>query len=271
MKQSSPLIERLVCTKILAVLDVHHQQRLDQLILLDSVDSTNDYLLAQAKTGSRAVLACFAEEQTAGRGRSAKTWYSPRGINLYGSLLWHFQTTPPRLATLSLAVGVVLVKLLEGYGVTGLRLKWPNDIYCEGRKLAGILIDSVRVGTAQQSVVIGVGINLSGMAQSEWADQAIDLAAVLGHNVQRNALAGSLLNALLSALPRYADAGFDAFLADWQQYDALAGKNVVIRTPHTTHMGVACGVNEHGELLLRDHRGQLNRFHCGEVSVRLDE
>lgn len=252
-----------------ALIDVN-QRILDQLIVLDCVDSTNSYLLRQAKAGSTDVIACFAEEQTTGRGRSARTWYSPRGLNLYASLLWHFASPQPALATLSLAVGVMMVRVLTQLGATDCCLKWPNDVYCRGRKLAGILIESVRMGD-HPTVVIGVGINLSGMVQSEWAMQAIDLEEVLDRKVPRDVIAGSLLNALLTSLPHYAKVGFDDFYADWQRYDVLAGKQIVIRTPQQMQTGVAQGVNVHGELLLRTHAGQMHRYHCGEVSVRSDE
>ncbi|MEQ8496400.1 MAG: biotin--[acetyl-CoA-carboxylase] ligase, partial [Gammaproteobacteria bacterium] len=104
-------------------------------------DSTNERLLRAHDAGDQHGHVLFAEYQTAGRGRRGDRWISPPGSGLCFSLAWRFDTPPPTFSALSLAVGLAVVTCLEGEGVRGARLKWPNDVVRDDAKLAGILIE----------------------------------------------------------------------------------------------------------------------------------
>jgi BirA family biotin operon repressor/biotin-[acetyl-CoA-carboxylase] ligase len=211
---------------------------------------------------------CFAEQQTAGRGRLGRDWFSPRSANIYCSLLWRFPVTSPDLSGLSLAIGVMVTEALTHYGIeTGIELKWPNDVMCYGRKLAGILLERLPERDGQSAVVIGIGLNVS---LPEHPDRVgwIDIAEITGDPVARNALAGLLLNALLAGLPVYEQQGLSAFLPRWRELNALSGKELVVQTPAEKWFGTMVAVTERGELVVRLVDGQLKTFPWGEVSVR---
>ena len=124
------------------------------------IDSTNQYLLERVNTLSSGE-SCLAECQTAGRGRRGKPWVSPFGCQLILSMYWRLEQGMAAAMGLSLAVGVAVVEALESLGYPGVALKWPNDLYYQGRKLAGILVEMSGSAGASCHLVIGVGLNLA--------------------------------------------------------------------------------------------------------------
>jgi BirA family biotin operon repressor/biotin-[acetyl-CoA-carboxylase] ligase len=254
-------LELLNAEKIHSVLEPEALQRLLRLEIFTTVDSTNTYLLSQSKSGVSGWF-CFAEQQTAGRGRLGRTWFSPYGANIYCSLLWQFNNLEEDLSGLSIAVAVMLANVCKKYGVcAGIELKWPNDLLFNGRKFSGILIE--RSGPA---VVIGVGINLHlcEQAESNW----IALDEITGKPIARNYFAGLLVNELLQKIPLYQARGLAPFIREWRHYDYLIGKNITVQMPTGNISGVMQGINEQGELLLLDEQGDVRHFRYGEVSVR---
>lgn len=258
--------EWLEAEKIKSAISPQNQSLLSQIQILPSIASTNTFLLSHCREYPNGFV-LFAEEQTAGRGRQGKVWVSPQSGNIYASILWHVPTRQ-QLAPLSLAVAVMLVEALEKFGVAqGLQLKWPNDIYYAGKKLAGILIESVALSDAMHAVVIGFGLNV--VDDELGKENAISLADIKKHGGPRNALAGLLVDALITGLTRYSADGFTEFLTMWERYDMLRGKSVVLHTTGFSIPGVALGVNTKGELLIRDEFGKELTFNTGEVSVML--
>ena len=255
-------IEWLNREKILSAIESDNLANLADLKLFDTIDSTNTYLLTSAKAGAPSGSVCFAEEQTGGRGRRGRSWFSPFGTNIYCSVLWHFSALE-NISGLSIAVAVMVANVLRKYGISsGIQLKWPNDILFDGRKLSGILIE--RIGN---KIVIGVGLNLflPKEAEANW----ICVQDITGREVTRNYLAGLLVNELLAQLPVYAARGLGAFVDEWRKYDVLGGRSITVQTPDKMIEGVMQGINEQGELILKDADGVLQEFCYGEVSVRI--
>jgi len=128
--------------------------------VLPVIDSTNQYLLERLdklKSGD----ACIAEYQQAGRGRRGRQWFSPFGTNLYLSMYWRLEQGPAAAIGLSLVIGIVIAEVLQKLGAHDVRVKWPNDLYLNDRKLAGILVELTgKTGDAAQ-IVMGAGINLA--------------------------------------------------------------------------------------------------------------
>lgn len=124
--------------------------------MLPVIDSTNQYLLdriGELKSGD----ACVAEYQQAGRGRRGRKWFSPFGANLYLSMFWRLEQGPAAAIGLSLVIGIVMAEVLRKLGADKVRVKWPNDLYLQDRKLAGILVELTgKTGDAAQ-IVIGPG------------------------------------------------------------------------------------------------------------------
>lgn len=253
--------EVLNAEKIKAFLSIETKRLLSQIDIFDSLDSTNNYLLTVAKAKVNQVRVCLAETQTAGRGRQGKTWLSPKGANIYASLLWPFSTSQG-LSGLSLAIAVMLSRALNRYGIAeGLELKWPNDILYKGRKLAGILIEGIQSFDQSYHCVIGVGIS----CDKEW----VDFFEITGKAVARNALAGLIIDELVSSLPEFAESGLPAFIQAFRQQDGLVNKNIAVQEHNQIITGVADGISDAGELLLRQEDGAVLAFRCGEVSVKV--
>lgn len=238
------------------------------LTTLHSASSTNDTVLTLLDN-PEPVQICVAEHQTAGRGRRGRTWISPLGANIYFSMLWRFESGMSGLDGLSLVVGLAVLKTLENFGANGLSLKWPNDLLCSGKKLAGILLEINGDPNGECQVVIGIGINvrLTQDQLSEISQPAIDLCSVLGMTVDKNRVVAELIGQLVSFLDIFQEKGFTPFREEWQRYDAYAGQEVCLITGLREITGTAAGVNEHGALILSQD-GEKHAYAGGEVSLR---
>ncbi|SHG17577.1 BirA family transcriptional regulator, biotin operon repressor / biotin-[acetyl-CoA-carboxylase] ligase [Microbulbifer donghaiensis] len=249
-------------------LDPAARELLRELILCDEVDSTNGQLLLRMEEGCGHGVAMFAERQTAGRGRRGRTWVSPfsGGINL--SIGWQFNGGVQLLEGLSLAVGVALARALAEFEVPDIRLKWPNDVWCRERKLAGVLLELSGDLTDRCAVVVGIGLNVGLRGDSAAAiDQPwIDLQSVRA-GIDRNRLAASMLNHLLPLLRDYPECGFGAYREAWLALDQFAGRPVRLQSANQAWTGTAVGVDMSGALIL-EADGEHKLFHGGEVSLR---
>lgn len=236
-----------------------------QVLSFTQIDSTNEYLLQHYRTLASGSL-CMAQAQTAGRGRRGRQWFSPRSRNLYFSMLWHYDTVAiPQISALSLVVSVVIAEAFAALKIPNIQIKWPNDIYYQGKKMGGILIES-RVDRQGIFLVIGIGLNL-GMDQ---VDQAIvtqqwsDLAA---YELDRTELVIELGQRLQSALRDYPQQGFAPYAERWQRFDLFYHRQVKLITEMAEIQGFALGINDQGELILQ--QGEIIRaFAIGEMSLR---
>lgn len=235
-------------------------------------DSTNAQLLATDSDADPQVL--FAEFQTAGRGRRGREWVSPFGANLYFSLAWSFPQWPRQLTTLSLVVGVACARALQEVGLDAVRLKWPNDLHVDGRKLGGILIEHRAEAGGPCRVIIGIGINVAmtgAQAQAvsqPWIGLHEALAAHGQPSVTRRAFAAALLKQLTQAVKTFEQSGFDAFAAEWSALDLTRDREVTVQGQTSAYNGIARGVDEQGALRV-ETMGQFQTVHSGEVSLRL--
>jgi BirA family biotin operon repressor/biotin-[acetyl-CoA-carboxylase] ligase len=230
----------------------------------DSVDSTNSRLLANAQQGAGHKCILAAELQSGGRGRRGRSWHGLLGGSLTFSLLWRFNRPLTGLSGLSLVVGLALARALEAMGVEGVGLKWPNDVLLEGRKLAGILIETQGDMLSAATAVIGIGVNVHAGAGLAVAD----LAEVMEPLPDRNALLVKILAELDQALHVFDDKGFAPFVAPWQARHAWQGQALqLISAAGVTAQGKALGVDEQGALLLATGTG-VQHIHSGELSLR---
>jgi BirA family biotin operon repressor/biotin-[acetyl-CoA-carboxylase] ligase len=164
---------------------------------------------------------------------------------------------------------VALAAALDEAGVQGLGLKWPNDLYLDGRKLAGLLVEVSGEASGPSRVVIGIGINLRiDPASASDIDQPwADLRDQLGDCPPRNRIAGRVLAQLVDTCRRYGEHGLPPFLTDWRRYDIYLGSPVQLRLGEQAIAGRYVGLNDDGNLLLETADG-LRSFAGGEVSLR---
>jgi BirA family biotin operon repressor/biotin-[acetyl-CoA-carboxylase] ligase len=234
--------------------------------LLPECDSTNARLLARAETGAGSGTVVVAENQTAGRGRQGRTWHSAPGDSLTFSLLWRFvpRTSP---AGLSLVAGLAVADALEkvGAGNTApVRLKWPNDLLKDGRKLGGILVELVP--GAPHAAVIGIGLNLR--LPAAMPDQLRQQSASLDIDCDPNALLAAVLTELRLVLDAFAASGFAPLRSAWSARHAFENAPVrLISDFAPPREGICRGVDGDGALLFEE-AGRIERILSGEVSLR---
>ncbi|MDX1529734.1 MAG: bifunctional biotin--[acetyl-CoA-carboxylase] ligase/biotin operon repressor BirA [Gammaproteobacteria bacterium] len=238
-----------------------------------SIDSTNRYLMQRAADGLQGPFICLSEFQSAGRGRRGRSWTSPFGRNLYLSLLWDFDLGADALPALSLAAGVAVAEALEQTGVTGMGVKWPNDLYHGGRKLGGILIELAGEASGPFSAVVGVGINVDmrDLSDPDIDQPWTDLRSALGRRPERNSLAARIIDALLDAMPEFEREGFSPFRDSYQRFDITRGREVELHQgPGRFKRGRSLGVGDQGALLLQSDGG-VSTVVSGEVSLRISQ
>ncbi|MDT0596668.1 bifunctional biotin--[acetyl-CoA-carboxylase] ligase/biotin operon repressor BirA [Glaciecola petra] len=236
------------------------------------VSSTNDILKQQSQElsqeQSKNGMVCLAEAQTDGRGRRGRKWVSPYGASLYFSMLWQFDNGYQAMSGLSIMVGVVLNNTLAQFGVTSSRLKWPNDVYGNNKKLAGILIEVEGQADASVSAIIGIGLNLRLPNDLQGIDQAFtDLSDLLEKPFSRNELSKKLIENLWLALPVFEAQGLNPFIEDWDEADLYKNQEVVLISGDKRVKGVARGIDNSGALLLETDQ-KIKPYYGGEISVR---
>jgi BirA family transcriptional regulator, biotin operon repressor / biotin---[acetyl-CoA-carboxylase] ligase len=267
-------VELLDAPRIREALAAHGWQLGERLELLFEVGSTNTYLYDATVPAPGRPRVALAELQRAGRGRRGRSWLAPFGSGLTLSVGWTFAEAPPGLPALGLAVGVGVAEALQSIGVADARVKWPNDLVWQGRKLGGLLLQLRSEAGGPASVVAGLGINVALPQEARdslatpGAQPVADLAEALEHRLPgRNELAAVLAAAVLGTFDEFARAGYAAFASRWTALDALAGARVRVAQADCDVDGVASGTDADGALLVRV-AGELHRFHSGDVSLR---
>lgn len=223
-------------------------------------DSTNSRAKELAADGAPSGTVVTAAEQSSGRGRGGRRWSAPPGSALlYSAILRPLDLTH---LLLPLVVPVAVCEACEALAPVDCRVKWPNDVWLDERKLAGILIEA----RPPEWAVIGVGVNVS-IAAAEFPADLRWPAISLGHDVPVD----ELRQALDSALGEWVGAEPEAVLAQFRRRDALRGRGIGWEGgPEADgRAGIAEGVDERGNLLVRGPSGELHSLGSGEISLRL--
>ncbi|MDC9714731.1 MAG: biotin--[acetyl-CoA-carboxylase] ligase [Gammaproteobacteria bacterium] len=218
--------------------------------IFDSVPNTNDYL--SSLPFSLKTQVCIATEQTQGKGQHSRIWLSKKGGSILLSIRRVF-SVDVNLNGLSLVAGLALIEVLKDYGVTGLQLKWPNDVYYQDKKLAGILIENA-VRNQAQSVVMGIGINVDADigCQTPWTN----LRLINRQNrINQFSLTTGLINKILQFCQIFETNGFAYFAQQWASVDYLQGRRVQYNDKKQIFSGVCYGVNNEGVLLVETQYG----------------
>ncbi len=263
-------IELLDEDKIRHFINAPNENLFEKIEIYESIESTNTYLMQQARNHTKGNQACLAELQTGGKGRNGRKWISSFASNIALSILWRFETLPGGLSGLSLVIGMALCKACEQIGITNTKLKWPNDIYWNERKLGGILIEIQGEPWGPCNVVIGVGININ--LAKEFAsdiDQPwVDCNEILGtKHISRNNFAAIIMEHIALLLRQFQEQGFEPFTQEWPQYDILFNQEVNVHLPDKIEAGTAVGINSDGALLV-EIDGKQRPFYSGDATLR---
>ncbi len=240
-----------------------------EIVVFEETDSTNDRAAKLGRSGAASGLAIFAEKQNAGRGRFGRRWESASHLGLWFSLLLR-PTFPqehwPRLTTWA---AVSIASAIERATGVSAGIKWPNDIFVDGRKIAGVLIETAQDQAQENFAVIGIGLNAN-HAREDFPENlaaiATSLRVATNRAIDRAALAAAILRELDA---RYADLErrFDQLVAEASRRSVLLGRWVQVRAADSVIEGVAENLDASGQLLLRQSDGTLATLSAGEVSI----
>jgi BirA family biotin operon repressor/biotin-[acetyl-CoA-carboxylase] ligase len=243
-------------------------KELDSIFIEDSTESTNDNAKNHLKRQTGLFSIHLAEQQTSGRGRNTKKWVSPHGKNIYISLGWKSSLNHSHLEGLSLAVATCLIAALKRFSSDELKIKWPNDLLINKKKISGILIETSD-SEEGLDVVIGIGINVH-MDESEGTD--IDqswgnLEELPSNELDRNKIIVSIVSEMHELFKEYPKSGFKNYHQVFESHNLLKDKLCKVNMDKETLEGKVLGVNETGELLF-EKNGEIQRLRYGEVSIR---
>ena len=239
-----------------------------ELTLEPVVESTNSLLMGHSGY-SGVPQVCLAEQQLQGRGRRGRAWVSPFARNLYLSIGLETDAGPAAVQGVTLRAGLGAVQALAGLGIEGLGIKWPNDLWLNGRKVAGILTELQGSAQDELRLVIGLGLNVYMTAPETAIDQPWTSLAREGQVPEggRNRLAAALIEGILASV---ADLGFGpdpAIPDEWARYDVLHGRHVALRDRDCR--GIGDGIDASGQLRLRTTDGEVMLLNAGEVSLEV--
>jgi BirA family biotin operon repressor/biotin-[acetyl-CoA-carboxylase] ligase len=247
--------------------------RADDIVVFETIDSTNAFLMAQPAPAPGAVRVCAALGQTAGRGRRGRQWLTPPGQGVCLSVAWRFADWRTDLATVPLAAGVAACRALHALGAKGVGLKWPNDLVCAGGKLGGLLAEC-RAEGAGAVIVIGIGLNLELPAEFD-----VQIGALGGQPPRDLRAAGvaapdlleataALARALADMFSVFVERGFEPYRAEWTEADCLLNLPVTWEVDGRWQYGTARGIDGAGALQVDTPQGETMRLVSGEVTVR---
>jgi BirA family biotin operon repressor/biotin-[acetyl-CoA-carboxylase] ligase len=238
-----------------------------EVLVLETVDSTNQYL--KKIKHDKAIKFVIAEQQTQGKGRMNRDWYSPFGQNIYLSCLYPFKKDISELSGLSLVISLAIVAAIKSVSALEPQVKWPNDIMLDNKKLSGSLIEIQAETHGACHAIIGVGVNINMLVDShQLISQAwTSLRQASGHYVDRNQCCVKLVNSIMVYLQRFEEKGFADFIDEWVETDCLTNKSVSVSSVSGTISGEVTGINEQGHLLMRLSDGTVRSFSSGDTSI----
>ena len=254
---------------ILSHLSNTHPWR-ETIHIFDTIDSTNTQAKLLASQGAPHGTVLIARQQTGGRGRMGRSFFSPRDAGLYLSVILRPQCAPKDLMHLTCAVAVAACDAVEA--ATGFRpgIKWINDLTWGSRKLGGILTElSVTPGSdTVDYAVIGIGINCDKTAYpQELADIALSLQEITGKAVSPSLVAARLLECL-AEMDRHLLSDKEEILSSYQADCVTLGKQVAVHSPNGLYEATAMDIDSEGALVVKDREGNVYSVSSGEVSVR---
>lgn len=238
-----------------------------EMIVIDSVDSTNNYLRQKALEGVAEGAVAIAHEQTLGKGRRGKAWMSQKGHGLWMSVLVKPPIQPNEASKLTLVAGLSVCQALRNLGYDA-SIKWPNDIIIKNKKVCGILAEMTAQVEAIEFVVIGIGINTNVKSfPQELENIAISLKIISGADVKRSEVAAEVLNEFEKNYNLYIKNGFLSLKEEYETNCITLNQEVQIIGKNGFE-GFATAISDEGELVVRKADGRKEIVYSSEVSVR---
>jgi BirA family biotin operon repressor/biotin-[acetyl-CoA-carboxylase] ligase len=241
------------------------------LYVFSEVSSTNTLakFLSQNGIGNGSVV--IAKRQTAGKGRSGKSWESPLG-GVWLSIILTPNADYSKIPLITLATGVAVAKALENIGVENPEIKWPNDILIKGRKVCGILAEAVTSFNSVENVIVGIGIDAN-LSIEDFPKELQDRTTTLENELEGKVDENLLIRTLLQELEKIADLfnreGYEEILKEWRKRSYTIGKKVEIKKPFSkSYDAYAIGISKDGSLVVEKTDGTLEKVVSGECQIK---
>lgn len=262
-------MHRLDAEVIREAIDETAAARLGDLEIFAEIASTNSYLMQEPAPLPGQTRVAATDNQTAGRGRHGRTWQSPPGSGLCLSMAYTFAIQPANLPALTLAIGLGVVQTMQVLSISGIQLKWPNDLVFMNGKLGGILSEA-QAGDIV-TVVAGIGLNIDLGERADFRVEtdgplrAVDLKRHVADPPDRNRIAATLVSGMSKTFVDYEAGGFGQFAERWSTYDWLLGRELTVDLADRQVSGIGAGVADDGALLIDTRTDGRQRVTSGSV------
>jgi BirA family biotin operon repressor/biotin-[acetyl-CoA-carboxylase] ligase len=236
-----------------------------KIFCFQSVDSTNRKAKDLAWAGAEEGTVILAKSQDKGRGRFNRTWESPEG-GLYLSLIVRPNVPPQHVSVLSLGAALAVAKTIEWYGLHA-TIKWPNDVRVNGKKIAGILLESELKGNAMSFVIIGIGVNVNIDASSfssEIRAQSTSIVSELGVSVDHFSFLKKILIQLIEVYGWFNHGKYSRIINEWKTYSDTLGKKIQVQTSTESIHGTAEDIDSAGFLIVKTAQGERKKIYSGD-------
>ncbi|MDA0347995.1 MAG: biotin--[acetyl-CoA-carboxylase] ligase [Verrucomicrobia bacterium] len=243
-----------------------------EIIFLSTIDSTNDHTSRLLANDYEAPFFVLSNQQTLGRGRMGRQWHSPPSSNLYLSFGSRPNARPDRMQLFTLWMGVYVARYLKSWLKAAIGVKWPNDIYYEGKKLAGMLTEARVDSDSLRELVFGIGLNVN-QTQADWPvnlkKTATSLRELTGRKLDLNKTAALLIEAIYSGYESFIAGNIrETFETMWPEFDILKGKSIEVETRDGILEGIASGLDNRGSLILMKRDRKLTTLNSGDVHIK---
>ncbi|WP_315793028.1 biotin--[acetyl-CoA-carboxylase] ligase [Paenibacillus sp. BIC5C1] len=238
--------------------------------ILQSTLSTQGDVQHMAELGQGEGAVVLAEEQTGGRGRFGRKWYSPPGRGIWMSVLMRPKLALQNTPQLTLLAGVAVCRAIRSYTGADAGIKWPNDLLIGGRKVCGILLESTVEDHEVRYCVAGIGVDVN-FDEKDYPEDLISIATSLkmetGQTIDRTKLAAAILSELERLYFLYQKEGFGVISSLWEALSVSMNRAIKVANPQGIIEGTAIGLDPSGALIVEQENGERVSIYSGEVSL----
>ena len=246
-------------TRIIGKRIIHYQE----------TDSTNTSALQCAVEGCQEGTVIIADSQSKGRGREDRDWHSPPGTGIYMSVILYPRISLKGLPRITLVAAVAVAEALKSTAHIRVKIKWPNDLLLNNRKICGILTELCSLGNEINAVIVGIGINVNTPAGMFPADIADIASSILIETKEKFPLS-EIIKSVIEYFDRYyaifIEGGFESILSMWKDYSNIVGRKIQVKQSGTAVTGTVIDIDMDGALLVQDDNGVIQTIYFGEVS-----
>ena len=244
-----------------------------QIFFYPSIDSTNLEAERLFSNGAKPPFAVFTHKQTAGKGRLGRKWHSQANQNLYCSIMFSPDTQPEKLQSFTLWAGIEICRSIKALIPTlDLKIKWPNDLYCNEKKVSGILTEARIDSDRMHTIILGLGLNINSTPKSfpeEIKSIATSLRAETNQSYDMNALSIEIIQATVKAYDKCIESREKESLSQaWEAFDYLKDKPISLIENGQKVFGLAFGINSYGALQIKKNDGTIHSIHSGDVTLK---